>query len=75
MCKADPTELFHCILFQVGMFRSIAVMFTVQGLYFTTASVLFSIAPLLFCHKGQYFPHWKSHTTSVIVVAFIKVQC
>lgn len=73
--KANQKEVFDCILFQVGLIHSMYLIFTVQVLYFTTASVLFSITPLIFCHKGQYFPYWKSHSTSVIVLAVRRVQC
>lgn len=73
--KLIQQKFFFAFFFQVGIFHSMALKFTVQILYFTTASPLFSLTPLIFCHKGQYFPYWKSHTTSVNIVTPPQWKC
>lgn len=71
MYKADPTEVFQCILFQVALHSS--------GVF--CASILFWHSKCIILYhsfsviKASIFPCWKAHTTSATVVAFIKVQC
>lgn len=72
VCKADPTEVFNCIFIQVS--QHVSDIYCVNSLFYCCKCIILHHSSS-FCHKDQYFLHWKSHITSVISVAVMKMQC
>lgn len=71
VCKADPTEVFNCIFPQVS--KHVSDIYCINSLFYYCKCIILHLS-FSFCHKDQYVPHWKSHITSVISVAFMKLQ-
>lgn len=72
VCKPDPTEVFNYIFSQVS--EHVSDIYCVNSLFYYRKCIILHHSSS-FCHKDQYFPYWKSHITSVISVAFMKLQC